>query len=42
MGRQVAKSYLLALNVGWRSDGVDYSRDLVIFRLVPLRINLEW
>jgi hypothetical protein len=26
-GRQVVKSYLLVLIMGWRSDGMDRSRD---------------
>jgi hypothetical protein len=34
MGRQVVKSYLPTLIIGWRSDGVDYSQDLILFRLV--------
>jgi hypothetical protein len=34
MGKQLVKSYLLALILGWRSDGMDYFRDLVLFRLV--------
>jgi hypothetical protein len=27
MGSQVAKSYLPVLIVGWRNDGIDYSRN---------------
>jgi hypothetical protein len=41
-GRQVMKFHLPILIVGWRSDGVDCSRGLVLFRLVapPLQPGL--
>jgi hypothetical protein len=41
-GRQVAKSYLPELIVGWRSDGVDYSRDYFFLGWWPLLFSLEW
>jgi hypothetical protein len=41
-GSQVAKSWLPALIVGWRSDGMDYSRDWFFLSWWPLLLSLVW